>query len=129
MVGWLVAGTDVSFVSLVVRLGVLFWCALLVLFLLFFLAAPHSLSLSHTHTHTPTPQDGLDTADKCEILAFATVMLNTDRYNPAIKQKKKMTNTQFKNNMRGMGVSNDFLDIVRPRLTSTKYLNGTRCNV
>jgi hypothetical protein len=112
-----VVGTDVS--VLVVSLSSCLFVGLL-----------HTRALSHTHSHTRhphtlthshTPQDGLDTADKCEILAFATVMLNTDRYNPAIKQKKKMTNTQFKKNMRGMGVSNDFLDIVRPRLTSTKY--------
>jgi acyl-CoA-binding protein len=56
--------------------------------------------------------DGLDTVDKCEILSFATVMLNTDRYNPAIKPKKKMTAAQFKRNMRGQGVSNEFLDKV-----------------
>jgi brefeldin A-resistance guanine nucleotide exchange factor 1 len=56
--------------------------------------------------------EGLDTADKCEILAFATVMLNTDQYNPAIKKSKKMTRTQFKRNMRGQGVSDSFLDIV-----------------
>ena len=56
--------------------------------------------------------EGLDTADKCEILAFATVMLNTDQYNPAIKKNKKMTRTQFKRNMRGQGVSDSFLDVV-----------------
>ena len=54
---------------------------------------------------------GLD-KDKCEILAFATVMLNTDRYNPAIKAKKKMTLKQFKSNMRGMGITDAFLETV-----------------
>jgi len=42
-------------------------------------------------------------ADSAYILAFALIMLNTDQHNPAIKKKKKMTLTQFKSNLRGVG--------------------------
>ena len=52
----------------------------------------------------------IEDADVVLVLAFATVMLNTDRYNPAIKKSRKMTLSQFKGNMRGQGVSNAILD-------------------
>ena len=60
--------------------------------------------------------------DKCEILAFATVMLNTDQYNPAIKAKKKMTLKQFKSNMRGMGISDSFLETVYADILAEQIL-------
>ena len=51
--------------------------------------------------------------DACYILAFSTVMLNTDAHNPAIKKQDKMTKQQFVNNNRGI---NDGGDIDRAYL-------------
>ena len=49
-------------------------------------------------------------SDVVLVLAFATVMLNTDMYNKAIKKSRKMTLAQFKGNMRGQGVSEAILE-------------------
>lgn len=54
----------------------------------------------------------VEDADVVLVLAFATVMLNTDMYNKAIKKSRKMTLTQFKGNMRGQGVSNAILQSI-----------------
>lgn len=51
----------------------------------------------------------VEDADVVLVLAFATVMLNTDMYNKAIKKSRKMTLAQFKGNMRGQGVSDAIL--------------------
>jgi cytohesin len=46
--------------------------------------------------------------DSVYVLAFSTIMLNTDAHNPSIKQQNKMTKQQFINNNRGLNKGENF---------------------
>ena len=46
-------------------------------------------------------------ADAAYVLAFSTIMLNTDAHNPAIKKQNKMTKAQFVGNNRGINGGSD----------------------
>lgn len=48
--------------------------------------------------------------DAAYILAFQTIMLNTDLHNPSIAESKKMTFEQLKNNLRGTNANQNFSD-------------------
>ena len=47
-------------------------------------------------------------ADSVFVLAFSTIMLNTDLHNPTIKDERRMTLEQFINNNRGINDGEDF---------------------
>jgi brefeldin A-inhibited guanine nucleotide-exchange protein len=42
------------------------------------------------------------------ILCFALIMLNTDAHNPGIERRRKMTQVQFRSNLRGVDDGHDF---------------------
>lgn len=46
--------------------------------------------------------------DSVYVLAFSTIMLNTDAHNPSIKQANKMTKSQFISNNRGINKGENF---------------------
>ncbi|XVN41326.1 MAG: T4SS guanine nucleotide exchange effector RalF [Rickettsia endosymbiont of Argas persicus] len=48
--------------------------------------------------------------DAAYILAYQTIMLNTDLHNPSIAESKKMTFEQLKNNLRGTNEHQNFSD-------------------
>ena len=48
--------------------------------------------------------------DAAYILAYQTIMLNTDLHNPSIAEPKKMTFEQLKNNLKGTNESQNFND-------------------
>jgi len=48
--------------------------------------------------------------DTAYILAYQTIMLNTDLHNPSIAEPKKMTFEQLKNNLKGTNESQNFND-------------------
>eukprot|EP01104_Vermistella_antarctica_P009523 TRINITY_DN2456_c0_g1_i3.p1 TRINITY_DN2456_c0_g1~~TRINITY_DN2456_c0_g1_i3.p1 ORF type:complete len:816 (+),score=216.67 TRINITY_DN2456_c0_g1_i3:397-2844(+) len=53
------------------------------------------------------PTNVFANADACFVLAFSTIMLNTDAHNPAIRGKAKMTKDQFLRNNRGINNGED----------------------
>ena len=53
------------------------------------------------------PDDVFENSDAAYILAFSTIMLNTDAHNPAIKKQNKMTKAQFIGNNRGINNGKD----------------------
>lgn len=53
------------------------------------------------------PNRPFKSADSAFILAFSTIMLNTDLHNPGIPQNKKMTKEEFLRNNRGINDGED----------------------
>lgn len=67
-------------------------------------------------------QQGKDTvfknSDAVFVLAFSTIMLNTDLHNPNIKNKKRMTRSQFIRNNQGINSGSDLPDSMLNKLYS-----------
>jgi hypothetical protein len=57
--------------------------------------------------HVHNPDSVFASSDAAYILAFSTIMLNTDAHNPAIKKQNKMTKAQFIGNNRGINEGQD----------------------
>jgi brefeldin A-resistance guanine nucleotide exchange factor 1 len=57
-------------------------------------------------------------ADSVFVLAFSTIMLNTDLHNPNIKNKKRMTRQQFIRNNQGINGGEDLPESMLSRLYS-----------
>ena len=68
------------------------------------------LTEAFAHCYYEDNKDMFANPDTVLVLAFSTVMLNTDMYNPSVKKKRKMTKEQFIRNLEGC---NDGEDIDR----------------
>lgn len=55
-----------------------------------------------------TALDGIANEDAVFTLTYAIIMLNTDQHNPNLKKDKRMTNTDFARNLRGVNGGHDF---------------------
>lgn len=74
------------------------------------------------HTSNSTIFRGVDTA---HILAFSTLMLNTDAHNPSIPKTQRMTKADFIRNHRGMDAGCD----IPPRILEEIYDSITACEI
>jgi Sec7-like guanine-nucleotide exchange factor len=69
------------------------------------ISAPHNLVLNEESLQIP--RNVFKSADTVFILAFSTIMLNTDLHNTQIPEHKKMTQEQFIRNNRGINEKED----------------------
>nr|4D7R_A Chain A, PROLINE/BETAINE TRANSPORTER, RALF [synthetic construct] len=63
-----------------------------------------------THYYEQNLNIDINSKDAAYILAYQTIMLNTDLHNPSIAKSKKMTFEQLKNNLKGTNESKNFND-------------------
>ena len=67
----------------------------------------------------------LENPDSIFVLAFAIIMLNTDAHSPSMRKEKRMTETDFINNLRGIDNGKDLdkqmLANVYNRVTTKEY--------
>lgn len=56
---------------------------------------------------SPTPEEDFE-KDAVFVLTYAIIMLNTDLHNPTLKNQKRMTNSDFAKNLRGVNGGKDF---------------------
>ena len=72
------------------------------------------LTEAFAHCYYEDNKESFANPDTVLVLAFSTVMLNTDMYNPSVKKKRKMTKEQFIRNLEGCNdgedISKDILE-------------------
>lgn len=56
---------------------------------------------------SPTPEEIFE-KDAVFVLTYAIIMLNTDQHNPTLKNQKRMANSDFAKNLRGVNGGKDF---------------------
>ena len=62
----------------------------------------------HEQNHEDEAHSIFMSSDSIFVLAFSTIMLNTDLHNPTIKDDRRMTTEEFIRNNRGINDGKDF---------------------